>query len=117
MAVIHFADLDFKGLMKNDLLREERSLKVIVTVSAEFIVRAHKNDRFRKIINDNFATFDGQIPYLMAKLQNHGLYFERISGSDLIYDIARFARAIRKRVFLLGGIEESNARTVQILKD
>ena len=112
-----FADLTFRGLTKDILLKEEHSLKVIVTVNAEFIVMAHKNDRFRKIINDNFATFDGQIPYLMAKLQNRGLYFEKISGSDLIYDIARFARMNRKRVLLLGGIEESNARTVQILKD
>ncbi len=111
-----FSGLEFKTLKKEDLLKEEKFLKFIVTVNAEFIVKANNNDDFKKIINSNYATFDGQVPYLLAKLQNPKLNFDKLSGSDLIYDFCNMAKNERRKVFLLGGYEQSNSDAVKTLR-
>lgn len=114
--MIRFAGLEFKGLTKETLLREEAFIKIIVTVNAEIIVLAHEHDRLRKIINSNYATFDGQIPYLLARLKYRDCYFEKISGSDLIYDACKYAKLHRQKIFLLGGYKETNGLSVERLK-
>ncbi len=115
MDVIEFANLKFRGLTKEILLKEEKDLKIIITVNADFIATANKNQRFQKLINDNYATFDGQIPYFLAKRKNYNVYFEKISGSDFIYNICEYSKNNNKRVFLLGGLEESNRIAVEKL--
>ncbi|MEK6697991.1 MAG: WecB/TagA/CpsF family glycosyltransferase [Nitrospirota bacterium] len=114
--MIRFAGLEFKGLTREVLLREEGFLKIIVTVNAELIVLANEDERFKRLINANYATFDGQVPYLLARLKCRGAYFEKISGSDFIYDACEFARKHVKRVFLLGGYTNSNRLAVERLK-
>ncbi len=116
MDVVEFANFKFKGLTKKILLKEEKDLKIIITVNAEFIAIASKNQRFQKLINDNYSTFDGQIPYFLAKRKNHNVYFEKISGSDFIYDICEYSKNNNKKVFLLGGLKESNRIAVEKLR-
>lgn len=117
MNEIKFANLYFKGLKKEELLKEEGHLKIIVTVNSEFIVKANNDHEFKNIINNNYATFDGQIPYLLAKNKNKNQSFEKLSGSDLIYDFCEMAQRKGKRVYLLGGYEESNRMAVDRLKN
>lgn len=117
MNKIYFANLIFKGLTKEIVLKEEEFLKIIVTVNAEFIVKAQNNSRFKNIINSNFATFDGQVPYFLAKRQNKQINFEKISGSDLIYDFCQLAKEKNYRIFLLGGYENSNINAVKKIKE
>jgi len=116
MDEINFANLKFRGLVKEKLLEESDSLKFIVTVNAEFIIKANNYENFKKIINDNYSTFDGQVPYFLAKKQNPNINFEKLSGSDLIYDFATMAKEKNKRIFLLGGYEESNTKAIEKLK-
>ncbi len=119
MKVIHFANIRFQGLTKEILLKEENTLKIILTCNADVIVKLNENSGFIKLVNDNcyYATLDGQIPYFLAKLKNPSVYFEKISGSDFIYDICEFAREYKKRVFLLGGNDNSNIMSVELLKN
>lgn len=116
MNEVYFANCRFRGLTKEFVLSEEDSIKFVVTVNAEFIVKANENDFFKSIINENIATFDGQVPYALAKVQNNR-YFEKISGSDLIYDFCDMAQKKNKKVFLLGGLEESNIKATKILEN
>ncbi len=116
MDEINFANLKFRGLVKKTLLEESEKLKFIVTVNAEFIIKANNDDNFKKIINDNYSTFDGQVPYFLAKKQKPNIYFEKLSGSDLIYDFAAMAKETNKKIFLLGGQEESNRKSIIKLK-
>lgn len=115
--MIDFCNLHFRGLTKEVLFEESNVIKFIITVNAQFIVHANEDKVFREIINQNFATFDGQIPYFFARKKNHNMYFEKLSGSDLIYDFARFASKNQKRMFLLGGYEDSNSGSVEKLKN
>ncbi len=114
---IKFGNIIFLGLLKENLLSESQTLKVIVTANAEFIVHANEDEKFKKILNENYTTFDGQVPYLMARLQNKNVQFEKLSGSDLIYDFCEMARVKKKKIFLLGGLEESNRLAVKKLKE
>jgi N-acetylglucosaminyldiphosphoundecaprenol N-acetyl-beta-D-mannosaminyltransferase len=117
MHKIKFSGLEFKTLKKKDLLKEEEFLKFIVTVNSEFIVKAQKDGAFKNIINNNYATFDGQVPYLLARLMNPKSNFDKLSGSDLIYDFCNMAKNEQRKVFLLGGYEQSNKDAVRILRN
>lgn len=117
MGALNFAGLEFRGLTRDVLFVPQESLKVIITVNAEFIVLAHEDERFRNIVNQNFATFDGEWPYRLARRRHPHARIEKISGSDFIYDICEFARANGRSVFLLGAAAEVNCRAVQILGD
>lgn len=115
--IIDFAGLTFRGLRKTELLQPSYDLKLVITVNAEFIVLANKNPRFKKLIMDNYATFDGQVPFLLAKFRNRNSDFEKISGSDFIKDVCIYSKCNAKKVFLLGGYEESNKAAVSVLRD
>ncbi len=58
----------------------------------------------------------GQRRYRLARWKNPTSIFEKISGSDFIYDVCSHAKKNDRRVFLLGGLSESNAQAVQKLK-
>jgi len=91
---------------------------MIVTVNAYFIAIAHKNERFARIINSNYATFDGKIPFLIARLlaRPRNAPIEKISGSDLVPRLLQEAGSAGKRVFMLGAAPESNAIAVEIAR-
>ena len=115
--MIKFANLKFKGLQKKIILHENTKLKIIIPTNAELIIKAQKNERFKNIINENYATFDGQVPYFFAKLQNKNIEFEKISGSDLIYDFCELAKKKNYKIFLLGGLEESNQLSIKKIQN
>ena len=112
-----FANIEFRGLNREVLLREEDDLKIICTVNAEYIVLANRDPAFRQFLCDNYSTFDGQLSYLVARVLCRKAKFERVSGSDFIYDICQYARTNNKRVFLLGGYAHSNSKAVQVLRE
>ena len=115
MTAIRFKNVLFRGLTKQILLEEDSQLKIIVTVNAEFIIHANKDPEFNKLIAENFGTFDGQIPYILAKRKFKNVFFEKISGSSFIYDICEFSKKNNKKVFLLGGHLDSNSKFFQTI--
>lgn len=112
---INFSNLTFKGLTKKILLYPSSKPKIIVTVNAEFIVRANQNPRFRRLINRNYSTFDGQWPYFLARLQNPKVEIEKISGSEFIYELCKTAKDSNGSIFLLGGTPEGNSKAQKVL--
>lgn len=116
MKTVTFANITFRGLTRDILLTEGEDMKIIATVNADFIVKANRSDGFRQFLCQNYSTFDGQIPYLLARILCRGTQFEKIAGSDFIYDICLYANENHKKVFLLGGYANSNQKAVHILK-
>lgn len=117
---INAYNIVFKGLRKDfifELLKNKDTLNIIYPVNTELIVLANKNKRFKKILNKNISTIDGQIPYFFLKFKYKCLKFEKISGSDLIFDICKKASELKLKVFLLGGLEISNKLSQQKLKN
>jgi N-acetylglucosaminyldiphosphoundecaprenol N-acetyl-beta-D-mannosaminyltransferase len=113
---LNFCDLQFKGLSKSILLMSRPGLTFVITVNAALIKLAHQHPKFRTLVNENFSTFDGQIPYFLAKLKYKNACFEKISGSDFAYDLCDYARSEQLSVFLLGGQADSNAGAVAELR-
>lgn len=115
---IQFCNLKFKGLVRQQIFEMSKKQMIqIITVGAEFIIEAQKNERLHRIIDDNIATFDGQLPYLIACRQNKKKSFEKIAGADFIYDVCAYAKEHNKRIFLLGGYPDSNAGSVKKMQD
>ncbi|OQX15873.1 MAG: hypothetical protein BWK73_05685 [Thiothrix lacustris] len=116
MNSINFCGIRFRGLEQAQLFKEDSATHFVVTVNAEFIVKANRNKLFRDIINANCATFDGQVPYFFARLLNPNQRFSKISGSDLIYEACEHAQQHGKSLFLLGGNATANALAVQNIR-
>lgn len=114
--VLRFANLCFRGLRREDLLRDDGRMKFIVTVNAEIIVQANRDPVLAEIINRNWATLDGHWPYLLAKRNSTCAEVEKISGSDFIYELCGMARERRMRVFLLGASPEVNRDACERLR-
>jgi len=115
--MIKFAGLQFQVLTRSDILNTDLNFKFLTTANAEIIVRANEQIDYRGILLKSLSCFDGQIPFLLAKMLNPFKKFEKISGSDLIYDVCAYALAHNERLFLLGGQVDSNQKAVSILKE
>jgi N-acetylglucosaminyldiphosphoundecaprenol N-acetyl-beta-D-mannosaminyltransferase len=91
-------------------------MKLIITVNAEIIVEANRNPKLAQIINENWATFDGQWPYVLAKWKARRKDIEKISGSDFVYELCAFAAGQGRKVFLLGAAPEVNRESCRRLR-
>lgn len=100
----------------DDLLINTHYPKLVVTVNAEAIVRSQSDSRLKTIINNNTATIDGQIPLWLYRHKYKNIFVEKVSGSELIYFLPKYAEKNNLRVFLLGGKEESNHGAVYKLQ-
>ncbi len=117
--IMQFCNLNYNLLCRDDLFtRKENELKVIVTVNAQFIVLANTDKRYFDFINAHYATFDGKIPLKFAKKKcKEFSCAEKLSGSEIIYDFAQFAKENGMKLFLLGGKPLSNDIAVQKLRE
>ena len=112
-----FWKINFRGINKKEVLKEDENLKLIYTVNTEFILLAQENEKFLTILNKGCCTIDGQLPYWIIKFLSKNKELEKISGSDFIFDLCKFAQTENKKIFLLGGIEESNKKAIELLKN
>lgn len=110
-----FCNIEFSITHRADLFsRKEHELKCIATVNAQFIVLANTNKRYMDYINSHDATFDGEIPLKVAKKMCAVFKdAEKLPGSEIVYDFARYAKENGLKMFFLGGRADSNAGAVQ----
>lgn len=87
--------------------------KFVVTVNADFVVRAHEGDeRLRRIIDTNISTFDGFWPWLVARVRHPGAQCDKISGSDLIYRYADLCKSSGRTLLIVGGAAKDAAESL-----
>jgi len=75
----------------------------IVTINPEFIIRAQKDEEFRKILNDADLAIPDGIGLIWASRMAGEPLKERVAGVDLISGIMNYESGIMNKVFLLGG--------------
>jgi N-acetylglucosaminyldiphosphoundecaprenol N-acetyl-beta-D-mannosaminyltransferase len=118
-----FCNINFNIKNKSDLFKQvdNGKTKVITTVNAAFIVKANTSERFFNILNSNYTTFDGTVPYLAAKVscffKRKDFDFAKLAGSDIVYDFCDFAKANNYKIFFLGGKAENNEIAVCKVKE
>jgi N-acetylglucosaminyldiphosphoundecaprenol N-acetyl-beta-D-mannosaminyltransferase len=76
--------------------------KRVVRSDPFLIVAANRDPKLAAIVNTNWATLDGQWPYVLAKWRSQRRDLEKISGSDFVYELCALASSRDYRVFLLG---------------
>lgn len=91
-------------------------LKHIATVHSEMFVYAHENAAFEAILQRTINTIDGRILHFLSSLLYPGRHLQKLSGADLIYDLAEYASKHGERVFLLGAEASSNREAIEALK-
>ena len=111
-----FCDLNIRGLDRSMLLNNDCSFKHVIPVNGQVLEEAHRNDRLMELINANWATIDGQFIYKLASQKNKNIRIEKISGSDFIFDVCNYCKETGKKIFLLGGKELSNEKSVKSLQ-
>ncbi|SEQ44521.1 N-acetylglucosaminyldiphosphoundecaprenol N-acetyl-beta-D-mannosaminyltransferase [Treponema bryantii] len=114
-----FCNINFNILTKDQLfLRAENETKCIATVNAQFIVLANTNKRYMEYINNNYSTFDGEVP--LKKANAYSKDFKdtvKLPGSEIVYDFAQYAKENNLKTFYLGGYEDSNAEAVRVMRE
>lgn len=115
---LYLANVKFQGLHKSDLLKPVITPDVLflITANAQFLVLANEDRRFMDILKKGIVTIDGQLVYWLLKCKYPKETFEKIAGSDLIYECLEYAQKNREKVFLLGADELSNRRAVEVAR-
>jgi N-acetylglucosaminyldiphosphoundecaprenol N-acetyl-beta-D-mannosaminyltransferase len=115
-----FCNINFNIKNQKELFEYHNSIKLIFTPNAAIIVEANKTKRLYELLNNNYVCFDGQVPYLTAKIIckdfNRNNYFKKLSGSDIIYDFCSFAEEKGYSIFILGGERKYNEIAIDNLK-
>ncbi|MDO9181395.1 MAG: WecB/TagA/CpsF family glycosyltransferase [Bacteriovorax sp.] len=114
--MINFASIKFNLLSRSDIIKDHVETLFVVTANSEIIVKYNEEIFFQNLLTKASFTFDGQIPFVLAKILNPKAKIEKISGSDLVYDICELANRSKRKIFLLGGLEESNFLSQQKIK-
>lgn len=116
---MYFCNIDFNIHNLEQLFqRKENETKCIATVNAQFIVLANTNKRYMNYINSNYSTFDGEVPLKEAKKRESAFNdFEKLPGSEIVYDFAQYAKDNNLRMFFLGGKQNSNETAVKKIKE
>lgn len=113
---LRFCGLHFTGLNRQSLLAES-DYRSVVTANAQIIGLASRSLSYRSRLRGATLTFDGQVPYLLARLRHAGERFDKISGSDLIYDLVDQAAQLQRPVYVLGGAPAVNLAAQQRIRE
>ena len=97
---------------------EQAPAKMVVTVNVQILVNArYRFPQLLSVINGaSLVVADGAPLVVLSRIFTPPGLPERITGSDLIYDIAAGAAAHGLRVYFLGGEEESVTRAIELLR-
>ena len=115
-----YCNLNINLTNKKELFEiDPKKPKCIVTLNAQIICLANTNEDLYNFVNNNYATIDGQIPIILGKIFKHKYFknIEKLSGSEIIYDFCEYAKNNNKKLFFLGGMEDSNKQAVLNVKE
>ncbi|MBM2820841.1 MAG: WecB/TagA/CpsF family glycosyl transferase, N-acetylglucosaminyldiphosphoundecaprenol [Candidatus Berkelbacteria bacterium] len=105
-----------EAINKIDLLIVNKKPSQIVTVNPEFIILAHKDPEFNKILNNaDLSVPDGFGLILAGKFLNQP-FKERVTGVDLTWAVCKLAEDRGYKVFFLGGKTGVALETSQRIK-
>lgn len=108
MPNVNIFGLTFRGLTLDQVISRANGCRLIVTVNADFIVRANEGDnRLAAIINNHVSTFDGTWPYQVARRHFPDVAIEKLSGSGLAFDLANICLREQRTMLIVGGSSAS----------
>ncbi len=109
--------IDFKKtiLVISEFIKSKRPHQ-IVTVNPEFVMQAKKDKEFKNVLNHaDLSLADGMGIVWAAKILKKPA-LSRISGTDLVYALAKLSSQNGYKIYLLGAQEGIAARAISNLK-
>jgi N-acetylglucosaminyldiphosphoundecaprenol N-acetyl-beta-D-mannosaminyltransferase len=117
MCTVRLGKLTLHSVAVDDLLsNSSRELKHIATVHSEMFTYAHESAAFGAILQRTVNIIDGRPIHFLCSFLYPGRNLRKLSGSDLIYDLAQYATKHGQRMFLLGAEPVSNQGSIEVLK-
>jgi len=104
-----------KALDKIADFTKETKLHHIVTVNPEFLVIAHKNPTFKRVLQSADLRLADGVGLQFAALLQGKKFITRVQGSNLIYRLLPWAEKRKMKIFLLGagpGVAEKTAQNL-----
>ncbi|MCM1371291.1 MAG: WecB/TagA/CpsF family glycosyltransferase [Clostridium sp.] len=116
---MRFCNLNINITNKKELFEIDLDKpKCIVTLNAQIIRLANTNKDLYEFVNNNYATIDGQIPLVFAKMTNKEFKnVIKLPGSEIVFDFCEYAKKNNMKLYFLGGKEESNKEAVKKIKE
>ncbi len=113
---VEIDDLSLQEILgKAKFFLSSQNQHYIVTPNPEFIVAAQQDREFKEILNyADIAVADGIGLVKAAKFLKQRL--QRVTGVDLMWNVAELAEQNNCSVYLLGGVESIAAKTAEILQ-
>ena len=114
--------MHFRGIQITETVAfpppSQRQCWVYVTVNAEVALTSPGNPPLQALLQSPRArvSVDGQWIWWALRRKYAARPLAKLSGSDLIHDLARHCAAHGQRLMLLGASAEANARAVQKLR-
>jgi N-acetylglucosaminyldiphosphoundecaprenol N-acetyl-beta-D-mannosaminyltransferase len=91
-----------EAILKIAAFLNEEKTRFVITPNPEIILHAHRNPNYREILNKaDLALPDGAGLLLVSHLP------ERISGTDMVPEIAKLAREKHLKIALIGGLDQT----------
>jgi N-acetylglucosaminyldiphosphoundecaprenol N-acetyl-beta-D-mannosaminyltransferase len=92
----------------DDLSKNSEKNIYIVTPNVDFVVRADKDNEFKKIINSaDFSVCDSTIIYYFSKLLIQNSLKDKITGFDATTILLEMANKRKEKIFLLGSTDDN----------
>jgi len=105
-----------KSTLKNLILSEAEYLELF-SINAEICIGQRNNDLWHKILSENkMNLIDGQWAKKILEWK-YNERFEKLSGSDLIYDFCELAQRNNKKIFFLGASQQVADKAILNLRD
>jgi N-acetylglucosaminyldiphosphoundecaprenol N-acetyl-beta-D-mannosaminyltransferase len=84
-----------------EIINDKGSARHIITLNPEMVVDAQRDNNFRNIINKAYLVIPDGIGIIkaLAFLQPNKIFYPRIIGTDLVYEIIE---KFREKIFLFG---------------
>lgn len=119
MESVKILDIRFDKITLSEALKMSEqflyssSQHTIFTPNPEFLVKAYKDDYFKKVLNTSGLNIcDGKGIQVMSCVK-----LERITGVDFMMELCALAEKINKKVYLLGtGNDEVVKKAAEVLK-
>ena len=120
MKLLRNRKISIYGIVFNCLKKEyffdvKSAYKHYITINSEILIKIIKIRKLRKIYEKSFTTIDSGLLYRYLKFKYPKKQIEKLSGSDLLFDIISDSQTNNRKILLLGGTKKSNNKCVQLI--
>ena len=105
----------FNCIRKESFFELESTYRHYITINSEILIKIIKLDKLRKIYEKSFTTIDSALLFRYLKYRYPKKQIEKLSGSDLLFDIIKNSKENNRKIFFLGGTKKSNNKCVQLI--